>query len=167
MSENELMSRIADLAARVAVVEARQEIADLITRYGPAIDAGDAEAVARLWTPDGVYDVDTGLLRGRDEIAAMVRGGMHRDYLSRGCAHIVEPPQVIVDGDVAIATGKSLLVAGDGAGGRFVVARATANRWELERIDGRWWCARRVARLITGGPEPRAVLAAGVGPRRA
>src|SRR5699024_11793086 len=92
-----------ELAARVAALEDRLTIADLMASYGPAIDAGDPEAVARVWTEDGVYDVDTGVMRGRDEIAAMVVGERHQGYLRGGCAHILEPGSIRVDGGTAVA----------------------------------------------------------------
>ncbi len=37
------------LERRLQVLEDRAEIADLIARYGPAADSGDADAVAALW----------------------------------------------------------------------------------------------------------------------
>jgi len=151
-----------ELAARVAALEDRLTIADLMASYGPAIDAGDPEAVARVWTEDGVYDVDTGVMRGRDEIAAMVVGERHQGYLRGGCAHILEPGSIRVDGDTAVATGKSMLVTADGDGGRFTVLRATANRWELVRTADGWRCRRRIGRVLDGSRESRELLALGV-----
>lgn len=154
--------RLEVLAARIAALEDRLAITDLVTSYGPAIDAGDPDAVARVWTEDGVYDVDTGVMHGRDEIAAMVLGERHQGYVQGGCAHILEPGRVRVDGDTAVATGKSMLITADGAGRGFTVLRATANRWELVRTADGWRCRRRVGRVLDGGRESREVLALGV-----
>ncbi len=151
-----------DLSARVAALEDRQAITDLMASYGPAVDAGDPDAVATLWTDDGVYDVDTGVMHGRDEIAAMVVGERHQGYVRGGCAHILEPASVRVDGDTAVATGKSMLVTADGDGGGFTVLRATANRWEFVRTADGWRCRRRIGRVLDGGRESREVLALGV-----
>ncbi|WP_347955487.1 nuclear transport factor 2 family protein [Gordonia aichiensis] len=148
---------IADLAARVAYLEDKQAIVDLMTSYGPAIDAGCADADARVWTADGVYDVDTGVMRGHEQITAMVRGRMHQGFIAQGCAHILEPGQVRIDGDTAVATGKSMLILHDDDG--FTVARATANRWELIRTDEGWKCTRRVGRVLDSRPEARELLA--------
>ncbi|MCF8610433.1 nuclear transport factor 2 family protein [Gordonia sp. HY285] len=148
---------IAELATRVAYLEDRQTITDLVAAYGPAIDAGCADAVAEIWTSDGVYDVDTGVMRGHAEISAMVRGGMHQGFVQKGCAHIVEPGRVRIDGDTAVATGKSMLVVHGDDG--FSVLRATANRWELIRTEEGWKCARRVGRVLDGRPEARELLA--------
>lgn len=161
--DDETKTLVRDLTARIEFLEDRQAIIDLMTSYGPAIDAGDGDAVARVWTEDGVYDVDTGTMRGHAEITAMVRGERHQGYIARGCAHILEPGFVEVDGDTAVATCKSMLMLRrDGDAEGFDVYRATANRWELVRIDGRWKCRRRVGRVLDGGDEARRVLEAGV-----
>ena len=47
-------------------------------------------------------------------------------------------------------------------GDRFVVARVSANRWELERVDGRWEIRRRVNRLLDGTDAGRALLRSGM-----
>lgn len=146
------------LAGRIRVLEDRAAIVDLLTSYGPAIDAGDAASVARVWTEDGIYDVDTGVMRGHREIEEMVRGEMHQGFVRAGCAHILEPARVVVDGETAVATGKSLLVTANGPGGAFTVLRATANRWELVRTEGGWRCRRRTGRLLDGRPEARRLL---------
>lgn len=150
------------LMARVSALEDRAAIIDLLTSYGPAIDAGDPDAVARLWTEDGVYDVDTGLMRGRREIEEMVRGEMHQDFIRNGCAHVLETPHIRIDGDVAVATGKSLLVTRSGGDGKFTVHRATANRWELVRTSEGWRCSKRVGRLLDSRPESRQLLQDGL-----
>ncbi|MGN0100073.1 MAG: nuclear transport factor 2 family protein [Dietzia sp.] len=158
MTEDQMTQILHELTARVDALEDRAAIVALMTTYGPAIDAGDADAVARVWTEDGEYDVDTGVMRGHEEIRAMVRGPMHQGFVRGGCAHILEPGDVVIDGDTAVATCKSLLVTADGPGGPFTVARATANRWELVRTGEGWRCRRRVGRLLDGRPEARALL---------
>ncbi len=66
------------LAERVTALEDKLAILELMTAYGPAIDSGSADAVARLWTEDGVYDVDTGVMRGHAAITAMVQSQAHQ-----------------------------------------------------------------------------------------
>lgn len=45
------------IAERLQSLEDREAIRDLIARYGPLADAGDAEAVAAQWSEDGSYAV--------------------------------------------------------------------------------------------------------------
>ncbi|MBV6757226.1 nuclear transport factor 2 family protein [Rhodococcus opacus] len=148
------------LAERVTALEDKLAILELMTAYGPAIDSGSADAVARLWTEDGVYDVDTGVMRGHAAITAMVQSQAHQGWIGGGCAHMLEPGHVRVDGDTAVATCKSQLIIHDDAG--FRVHRITANRWELAKIDGEWKVTRRINRLLDGREEARTLLAAGV-----
>ena len=69
------------LAERVTALEDKLAILELMTSYGPAIDSGSADAVARLWTEDGVYDVDTGVMRGHAAITAMVQSQAHQGWI--------------------------------------------------------------------------------------
>ncbi|MDG3011667.1 nuclear transport factor 2 family protein [Rhodococcus sp. D2-41] len=149
------------LVERVEALEAKIAINDLITTYGPAVDSGCAEAVASLWTEDGVYDVDTGVMNGSKAIEAMVRSKAHQSWIGGGCGHLSEPLHVVVDGDTAVATGHTQLVIHNGDG-TFRVHRVTANRWELVRQDGAWKVAKRTGRVLDGRPEARDLLAAGV-----
>ncbi|MEU4311538.1 nuclear transport factor 2 family protein [Nocardia sp. NPDC024068] len=153
---------VAQLAARVQHLEDTLAVTELLTAYGPAVDSGSAEAAARLWIEDGVYDVDTGIMRGHAEILAMVRSAPHQRLIRAGCAHILEPGHIRIDGETAVATNKSQLIAGGPDG--FRVLRITANRWELVRVDGGWKVARRTSRLLDGRAEARDLLARGVGP---
>ncbi len=162
MTDSDTAALVRELSARVAYLEDRQAIFDLMTSYGPAIDSGSEEAVARVWTEDGVYDVDTGIMRGHAEIAAMVRGDSHQGLIANGCAHVLEPGNVLVDGDTAVATCKSLLILARRDKSSFTVLRATANRWELARSGGVWKCTRRTSRVLDGRPEAQRLLSLGV-----
>lgn len=157
-----LARQLSELTERVTHLEDRQAIIDLMTSYGPAIDAGCDEAVARVWTDDGIYDVDTGRMHGHADIAAMVRGDDHQRLIAGGCAHVLEPGSVLVDGDTAVATCKSLLILNRPNKNGFAVLRATANRWEMIKLNGQWKCRRRISRVLDGRTEARDLLAAGV-----
>ncbi|EOM77470.1 nuclear transport factor 2 family protein [Rhodococcus rhodnii] len=158
---NDLERRLADVERQLGTVEDTLAITRLMTAYGPAVDAGCEEAVADLWTEDGVYDIDTGILRGHDEIAAMVRSQGHRNWIDGGCGHVLEPGHIRIDGDTAVATCKSQLIAYDGEA--FRVQRVTASRWEMVKRDGQWKVTRRVGRILDGRADARELLATGVG----
>lgn len=153
---------VAQLADRVQLLEDKLAIMHIISAYGPAVDSGSAEAVAGLWTEDGVYDVDTGSMSGRAEIESMVRSSNHQSYIHGGCAHLVGPPHIAIDGDTAVATCHSQLVLRDTETGVNRVARITANRWEFARRNGEWKVTLRTNRLLDGRADARDILASGV-----
>ncbi|MDI3388491.1 nuclear transport factor 2 family protein [Streptomyces sp. B-S-A8] len=151
---------LATLEARLRRLEDERDIARLMTSYGPLVDSGCAAEVAGLWEPDGVYDIDELYLSGRDEIDAMVRSAAHQGWIRAGCAHVVGPPHITVDGDTAVAVCHSLMVVHDE--GRYVVRRATANHWRLRRSDTGWLVTTRTNRILDGRPESPALLQGGV-----
>lgn len=153
------MDRIDELEARLRLLEDERDIRQLVSAYGPLVDAGAAHEVADLWTHDGVYDVDEVYLEGHEQLAAMVLSKAHQSWIQAGCAHVVGPVHVSIDGDTAIAVGHSLMVVQDD--GRFVIRRATANHWALVRTPGGWRVSRRTNRVLDGRTESPTLLAAG------
>jgi hypothetical protein len=157
-SSERLEERLATVEARLRAVADELEITRLVASYGPWVDSGRAEEVASLWEADGVYDVDELVMRGREQVAAMVRSTQHRGWIEGGCAHLVLPPRVRVTGDEAVAVGHSVMVVRQD--GRFVVRRATANHWRLRRGPHGWRVAARTSRVLDGRPDAPALLAA-------
>src|SRR5262249_10740794 len=86
----DLERTVADLARRVQALEDEVAIRDVITRYGPAADAGDAAGAAGVFTEDGVYDVDVGRMEGREAVRALIAGERHQAMVGR-CAHQMGP----------------------------------------------------------------------------
>ncbi|QRY62234.1 nuclear transport factor 2 family protein [Gordonia sp. PDNC005] len=150
--------RLDALEDRLRSAEDRLAIMDLVYSYGAAVDTGSAQVTAGMFTPDGVYDVDTGLLAGRQEIAAMVEGEPHQGLIAHGCGHLMTAPQITLDGDRATVRSYSQLIVRRTSSSGFAVARLTANRWELIRVDDGWRVERRVARVVDGSDEPRGLL---------
>jgi uncharacterized protein (TIGR02246 family) len=155
----DLAHRIDDLEARLRAVEDELAIHKLIVRYGLAVDSGDAERTAAVFAPDGVYDADVRLMRGRADIADMVRGERHQGMVGR-CAHQIGPALVRVDGDAATALGYSRVYLQDADG--IGVYRVSFNRWTLARQADGWRITHRLTRLL-GHAEALAILRDGLG----
>ena len=164
-------ARMAALEERLHRLEDELAVTRLIASYGPLVDGGEADAVADLWTEDGVYDVDEGYMSGREQLAAMVRSRAHQGWISGGCAHFLGPAHVTLHGDTAVAVCHSLMVVN--AGGEFGddaafgVRRATAHHFDLVRTEQGWRVARRTSRVLDGRHEAPALLVRGVGGRPA
>ncbi len=150
--------RLDALEGRLRSAEDRLAIMDLVHSYGAAVDTGSAQVTADIFTSDGVYDVDTGLLAGREEIAAMVEGDPHQGLIAHGCGHLMTAPQITLDGDRATVRSYSQLIVRRASTDGFAVARLTANQWELIRTDDGWRVERRIARMVDGSAEPRDLL---------
>lgn len=158
---------LADLLARVALLEDERDIARLIASYGPLVDAGEAESVSRLWADDGVYDVEGWLMDGREQVRAMVESAQHQGLIGRGCVHLHSPAVIRVTGDDATAVCETLLVvrrndSSDGRDRGFGVQRGGATLFELRRSDDSphgWEVVRRTTRLLDGSAEATALLA--------
>ena len=143
---DDLEPRVDDLARRVRALEDELAVHRVIVRYGFAVDTGDADGAAAVFTEDTVYDVDGPLLmEGRQAVRNMVQGSRHQAMLPN-CAHQIGPAVVEIDGDRAVATGYSRVYVRRPAG--IEIYRVSFNRWELERRDGEWLIARRTTRLL-------------------
>lgn len=156
---DDVTQRLAALERRLRQLEDEREIAHLIAGYGPLVDAGAADEVAALWTEDGVYDVDEVYLAGAPAIRKMVESSAHHRWIDGGCAHVVGPPRITVDGDEAVAVCHSLMVVNTDEG--FTVRRATANHWQLRRTAEGWRATVRTNRVLDGRTESPALLGQG------
>ena len=161
---------LAALSERVRRLEDRAAIDQLIASYGPSVDSGSAEQTAALWARDGSYafsasaaDDEVIVLDGSTAIAAMVEGAGHQEIILGGAAHVLSAPHITIDGDVAVAVAYSLLLRRDQEGGRFIVARMGANRWDLERDADGWTVRHRTQSMLDGRAESRELLRAAAG----
>ena len=150
--------RLAALEHRLQRLEDELAITRLVAAYGPLVDAGEADAVASLWTEDGGYDVEGWRMTSRADVRDMVRSEGHQHLITGGCAHFLGPAHVVVDGDHAVAVCESLLVRHRDGG--YSVRRAGANRFELIRTADGWQIAHRTTRALDGSLEARALLVA-------
>jgi len=145
------------LEARLQALEDREAIRSLIAAYGPLADAGEADAVAALWTTDGVYGVGgMGEGRGREAIAGLIDGPVHRALMADGCAHLLGPVAIDLDGDRAVARGHSVVLRH--CDGGFAIHRVSANRWELVRTEDGWRVSRRDNALLDGDEAARVLF---------
>jgi ketosteroid isomerase-like protein len=156
----ELRATVAGLAERVRLLEDQRDIAQLVAQYGPAVDSGSAEATAALWTDDGAFDaVGAMKMRGRDEVAGMVRSSGHQALIANGCGHVLTVPYVVVNGDVARGQSYALNIQWDSDTERFWVARLSANTWRWVRTCEGWRIAERVNANLDGTDGHRQMLA--------
>ena len=145
------------IAERLRALEDCEAIRDLISRYGPLADSGDAAGVAALFAEDAVYAVGgMGEAKGRDAIAALIEGPVHRELMANGCAHVLTSPAIDLAGDRATARCHSVVFRKEGEGWQAV--RVSANRWELARTGKGWQVTHRDNRLLDGSEAAQVLL---------
>lgn len=143
--------------ARLRTLEDREAIRDLIARYGPLADSGQAAAVARLWCDDGVYAVGgMAEAKGHAAISALIEGHVHQKLMTDGCAHFLGPVAIELTDDSAIVIGYSLVLRQGDKG--IEPWRMSSNRWTLRRTPEGWRVARRDNAPLNGGAAARALL---------
>ena len=151
-------ARLATLETQLTELQDREAIRNLIASYGPLADCGDADRVAGLWQDDGVYEVGGfGASQGHAAIAALIDGATHRQLMQDGCAHLLGPVHIHIEGEQAVAVGHSCVLRHRDGG--FEAYRVSANRWELTKdADGTWRVSKRSNRLLDGNPLAPALL---------
>ncbi|WP_010141986.1 nuclear transport factor 2 family protein [Oceanicola sp. S124] len=153
-----MTDRITLLAERLTALEDRQQIADLIAGYGPAVDSLDGAGAAAIWDRDGRYEIGSQwALDGQAQIAGLTEFDQHRGYVEQGVGHVLSPHKITVTGDRATAHGYSMVVLKDPAGG-WRIDRLSANRWVFERTAEGWRARSRRAELLDGQAAAQALL---------
>ena len=135
---------------RLQALEDRAEIVDLIASYGPHADSGNGRAIEEMWDAQGTYSFDTTTLE-HSQLAGLVEFETHQNYMAAGCAHILTPPTVRIDGDCAVAINYSLVFVNREE--PWLAERVSSNRWHLVRTEAGWRVAKRENRLLTGNPK--------------
>ena len=148
---------IAELAARVQRLEDGREITRVLTRYGFAVDVGDADATAALYTDDTIIDLGlTSEFRGTEGARQLVLDERHQEIVGR-CAHTMGPFVIDVDieGDHATATGYVRVYISDPDMRNPRLWRIGYTKLELRRSGAKWQIAERLSRSIgaDGGAE--------------
>jgi uncharacterized protein (TIGR02246 family) len=155
----ELSQTLAELQRQIQELRDERDIQAVLTRYGFAVDSGDAEKTSQLYAEDCTVDIDGNIaMSGREATKGIVNSPVHQGIMPT-CAHIMGPFAVKLDGDRAVATGYATVFTRED--GRQQVWRQSYGRWELVRRDGRWQVLKRMSRSL-GHAEAQALLNAGI-----
>ena len=93
-----------------AVLEAKDEIRELMARYAQALDACRFADVAACFAPDGEWTTNYGAARGRAEIEAFIRGIVPVKGEGPQRKHYITNIIIRVDGDTASAVSDYLII---------------------------------------------------------
>lgn len=143
-----LIATVAELRARVQRLEDEREVTRVALRYGFAVDLGDADATAALYTADTEIDLGAGSrFRGSAGARSLVTDARHQAIVGR-CAHTLGPLCVEIDGDRGTAIGYVRVYVADPPGGDAKLWRMSFTRLELVRESSGWRIARRTSRAL-------------------
>jgi ketosteroid isomerase-like protein len=134
-----------DLAARVAELEAREEIRAAIVDYGRFLDAGDFDGYVGLFASDGEWVGGFGAFAGRDAIRGMLEQYMPQGPFDRlSGLHLLSNERIEIEGETAHAVSKWFYITPNAEGRPGLVY---AGRYDdaFVREGGRWLIKRRVA----------------------
>ena len=126
-------------------VRDRQQIDELMWRYARALDTGNAEAYAALYTPDGQFSAGGNVTKGRDALKAMIagtgrQGGAPPAAPRPQLYHTTANHQIVfIDKDHARIDAYHITAAA-GSGRETPPRLAGVGRSidELERVNGQW-----------------------------
>ena len=164
-------ARISALEARLQELEADRTIRELLSRYGFNADQGRNEEWVALYTDDAVLDIaldhswrgsvllsdgappgdaaphadDIVRREGHDELRRFILDPKLHKRIEGRCLHLMNVNLVThITGDTAIAESYNLTIVRDGSEMRLM--NAAVNRWELNRVNGRWLICRCLRR---------------------
>jgi ketosteroid isomerase-like protein len=150
MLDDDVWAAIGMLTARVNRLEDEREIGRVLTRYGFAVDVGDADATAALYTEDTVIDLGpTSMFSGIDGARQLVLDERHQAIVGR-CAHTMGPfvTDIDVTGDRATAIGYVRVYISDPDMRNPRLWRIGYTRLELVRDGDTWRIATRLSRSL-------------------
>jgi uncharacterized protein (TIGR02246 family) len=126
----------------------RVEIDDLMWRYTRALDTGDGETYASVYTPDGQFGTGANATKGRDALKKMVGDARARQAAAEAKGEPKRPPMyhmtanhvlTFIDKDHARLDAYYITaVAANGEANPIRVAGVGRSVDELVRLNGKW-----------------------------
>lgn len=164
-----------NLESRLRSVEDKLAIYELIASHPPSADTGHSRYTLEVYDKDGVFDRGPALdgAHGAKDIAAFIERPEHREAIAGGLAHFAGLPLIDLRGDFAVVTSYLQIVHLDhegrlrdlpnhGSSTGYRMHRAVVNRWELQRVNGRWNILRRTLLPVDGSQAHQDLLRNGL-----
>ncbi len=131
--------------------EDRALIAELIARYAWALDTDTPDAVAALFTEEGVFDGVSGMFEGRERVRAMASVSRSHDGPLL-VQHWVG--NSVFDGDAERCVVRSMCIGPAADGSASTLAFVGTYVDVCVKVEGSWLFARRRWRPWDGRPLP-------------
>ncbi|HEX5583012.1 nuclear transport factor 2 family protein [Gaiella sp.] len=147
-------AELGDLDARLRVLEAKEEIRNLLQEYRRTLDVRDMRAFSALFASNGTWTGASGTAAGPEGIYEMLTAVLPENPPAPGSTlwHLITDPQIEVDGNRATARSLWMHVRrGDGD----TPLLPTLGSYEDDLVveNGRWrFLLRSVSRLVPDDP---------------
>lgn len=160
------------LEERVALIEDKLAILNLIASHPLTADTGDARLFPHMYTEDAVFDRGPELhgAAGLDKLIAFAESAAHKTAMEGGLAHFGNLPCFIeVSGDSAEVVSYIMIVTARGEDSQLELAnhgtsrghdvfRVVANRWTVVRTASGWRIKARKLFPLDGSAAARDLL---------
>lgn len=167
---------LVDLERRLSELEDERAIREFLTRFGYVMDFGSVDEFVDLFTPDGAIDISMGASYGEHAVSERWEGSERlREFLvdpedrwdKTWYGNVMHAQgnnlEVTITGNQALATGYALsVISRDGS---LSIIGASANRWQLQKVQGLWRIKERKLRAV--GHDEYAAMVLGPGGKRA
>jgi uncharacterized protein (TIGR02246 family) len=151
-----MAAELGEVEARLRVLEAKEEIRNLLQEYRRTLDLRDMRAFSSLFASNGSWRGASGSATGPDGIYEMLTGVLPDNPPAPGSTlwHLITDPQIRVDGDRATSLSLWMHVRrSDGDTPLLPTLGQYDDQLVLE--DGRWrFFLRSVSRLVPHDPMP-------------
>lgn len=137
----------ADLARRIALLEDRAELQELVAVYGRLIDDRDVAGLAELYTSDAVFDSTAGPVSGREAVLDYYRGQLDRYGMTYHYPHSHTITFTGPDSATGVVSAHAELAIGDTP---ILIALRYLDTYRRE--DGRWKFRERRALQLYAAP---------------
>jgi uncharacterized protein (TIGR02246 family) len=139
-----------DIEGRLRVLEAREEIRNLLQEYRRTLDVRDLRAYSALFASNGTWTGASGEATGPEAIYTMLTAALPENPPWPGATlwHVITDPSIRVDGDHASAESLWMHVR-RGEGDTPLLPTLGLYADELVVEDGRWRFLRRAVTRLT------------------
>jgi uncharacterized protein (TIGR02246 family) len=139
-----------DIEGRLRVLEAREEIRNLLQEYRRTLDVRDLRAYSALFASNGTWTGASGEATGPEAIYTMLTAALPENPPWPGATlwHVITDPSIRVDGDHATAESLWMHVR-RGEGDTPLLPTLGLYADELVVEDGRWRFLRRAVTRLT------------------
>ncbi len=139
-----MVEKTLTLEERITILEAKEEIKEIIANYNHGVDKKDESLFLSIWEEDAVWDIGDpwGICVNKNEIKEKVRaiwGGLPESH-HWGCNEVIE-----VNGDLATAVSDVDCTATNMNGVPLVIS---ASNWDtFSKRSGKWRLAERKIKI--------------------